>query len=75
LDGHPFITEDSIVDYAKSERKPGRPIKICREAEEVGTGSWKAVKALLEASLRVQGKVSHNVSCVQTVVYKAQTIA
>ena len=39
LDGHPFITEDSIVDYAKSERKTGRPIKICREAAEKGTAS------------------------------------
>lgn len=27
IDGHPFITEDSLVAWLKSERKTGRPCK------------------------------------------------
>lgn len=28
IDGHPFITEDSLVAWLKSERKSGRPSKV-----------------------------------------------
>lgn len=30
LDGHAFITEDSFVAWAKTERKQGRPLKVTR---------------------------------------------
>lgn len=30
VDGHPFITENSFVAWAKSERKQGRPMKVTR---------------------------------------------
>lgn len=36
LSGERFITEVSVVAYAKSERKAGRPVKLAREAEEKG---------------------------------------
>jgi hypothetical protein len=37
LNGHPFVTESSVTDYAMSERKAGRPVKIIDEAAEKGT--------------------------------------
>ena len=46
LRGHPFVTESSVVDYAMSERKAGRPCKIIDEAAEKGTAraAWNFAK-------------------------------
>ena len=45
-----FVTANSVVEFAKSERKAGRPIKICREAEEGGT-----IRACLNYAKDVSG--------------------
>lgn len=44
VDGHVFITEDSIVSFAKVERKNGRPLKLMDECDRVGTNRacWNA---------------------------------
>jgi hypothetical protein len=36
LNGHPFVTEESFIAWAKSERKAGRPFKLVDEAEKKG---------------------------------------
>lgn len=36
LDGHVYVTEDSLVELLSSERKAGRPSKFMQEAEEKG---------------------------------------
>jgi hypothetical protein len=28
VDGHPFVTENSCVEFCKTERKAGRPVKL-----------------------------------------------
>jgi len=38
IDGHVFLTENSIVEFAKSERKNGRPVKALSSHSEM----WKA---------------------------------
>lgn len=34
LDGHPFVTENSVVAFAKTERKAGRPVKAPKTFSE-----------------------------------------
>ncbi len=41
IDGHVFITENSIVEFAKIERKNGRPLKLPKGAKEV----WQLVRS------------------------------
>jgi hypothetical protein len=41
VDGHPFVTERSIVEYAKSERKAGRPVSAPKTNKEL----WAISKA------------------------------
>lgn len=36
LNDHPFVTEDSFLKWAKSERKAGRPVKLADEADKKG---------------------------------------
>jgi hypothetical protein len=36
LDGHSFVTENSLVAYMRSERKAGRPSKYVQAAEKRG---------------------------------------
>ncbi len=36
VNGHQFVTEKSVIDYALSERKAGRPSKTVQLAEEKG---------------------------------------
>jgi hypothetical protein len=47
LDGHPFITERSIVAYASSERKTGRPLKLPETKREM----WEAAKGVALVSV------------------------
>lgn len=42
LSGERFVTEESVVAYAKSERKAGRSVKLEADAQTVGL--WKASK-------------------------------
>lgn len=42
LAGHPFITENSFVQWAKSERKNGRPLKQHSAAD-----TWKIAKKVV----------------------------
>ena len=42
--GHPFITENSFVEWAKSERKNGRPLKI----PETKSALWKVSQSSLK---------------------------
>lgn len=51
--GHPFVTEDSIVEYAQTERKQGRPTKM--ESLDV-KGVWKAANAMARGKYLVKGK-------------------
>lgn len=39
IDEHPFITEDSLVEWMKSERKRGRPPKVQTASE-----CWQAAR-------------------------------
>lgn len=42
VDGHPFVTEASIVQYAKEERKGGRPRKLdTRDMWRLSVGAVK----------------------------------
>lgn len=41
LNGHPFITENSFVQWAKSERKNGRPLK-----QHSAGDTWKIAKKI-----------------------------
>jgi len=36
-EGRPFVTENSVVDYAKTERKAGRPVGRLLESKESAT--------------------------------------
>lgn len=40
--GHVFVTETSLIDLAKSERKAGRPFKLPQDARECWERSKKA---------------------------------
>lgn len=40
--GHVFVTENSLLDLAKSERKAGRPFKLPQNAKECWDRSKKA---------------------------------
>lgn len=46
MNGHNFITEASVVDYAKSERKAGRPVKGVQTAREVWAASRESTAEL-----------------------------
>jgi len=48
IDGHVFLTENSIVECAKIERKRGRPLKIPTTKSEM----WKASMDYARESLR-----------------------
>ena len=41
-DGHVFITERSIVAFAKSERKAGRPLKMPETLADCARVAWQA---------------------------------
>jgi len=51
IDGHVFLTENSIVECARTERKNGRPLKIPTTTAEC----WKASR---EYAREVVGKTS-----------------
>lgn len=36
VDGHPFVTEDTVIEFASSERKSGRPSKFVQDLEKKG---------------------------------------
>lgn len=42
IDGHPFITENSLVEWVKTERKAGRPPKVVSTPEDC----WKVAREL-----------------------------
>lgn len=50
FEGHPFITEASVVAYAKSERKAGRPVKFPTNLPEAFDRARRAVKNEAEKS-------------------------
>jgi hypothetical protein len=47
VDAHPFITERSIVEFAKSERKSGRPLKTPSTNREMWDASKSAAKEMM----------------------------
>jgi hypothetical protein len=51
LAGERFITENSVVAYAKGERKAGRPVKLANDAADKGVNraSWEFSKAYVSA--------------------------
>lgn len=46
--GHPFITENSFVEWAKSERKAGRPIKVPSSNKDLWKVSQAAARGIVE---------------------------
>ena len=46
VNGERFVTENSVVEYAKSERKAGRPVKVESDARSIGLNKacWKLAK-------------------------------
>ena len=44
FEGHPFITENSIVALAKTERKAGRPFRIPETMTDCAKVAWKGRK-------------------------------
>lgn len=45
---HPFVTEESLIEYAASERKAGRPSKLAQAAEK---GYGPVVKEALKIGI------------------------
>src|SRR5262245_9632595 len=43
IDGHVFLTENSLVEFAKLERKNGRPLKVVSTWSEAYQASREAV--------------------------------
>jgi hypothetical protein len=48
VNGHPHITANSFEEWAKSERKAGRPLKVLATKKEIWKASERAAKALVE---------------------------
>lgn len=48
IEGRPFITEESFVTYAKSERKAGRPPKV-RTVAQVARASLATAKEIVSS--------------------------
>lgn len=48
LHGHRYVTENSFVEWAKSERKNGRPLKVQSSNESVWNASLRAAKGIVE---------------------------
>ena len=50
LDGHVYVTEESLVDLLSSERKAGRPSKFMQDAEKNGLAgaSCRLVKDMMK---------------------------
>lgn len=48
LHGHRYITENSFVDWAKSERKTGRPVKLMDSRKSLWDASLRAAKGIVE---------------------------
>ncbi len=48
LDGHVFVTENSLVEYASGERKAGRPSKFIADCDK--QGPFKATIKLMTNS-------------------------
>ena len=42
--GHVYITENSLVEHARSERKTGRPFKVLEECASSPRAAWKIAR-------------------------------
>lgn len=51
VDGHPFVTEVSMLDYAKSERKAGRPCgpRTVKDCAKVAVRAGRDYRAQMRA--------------------------
>lgn len=47
FEGHHYLTENSLIAYAKTERKAGRPVKLADDAEREGDlkASWRLARS------------------------------
>lgn len=57
VNGHSFVTENSVVDYAASERKAGRPV---RRFEGVMDGKQTALGAAVQVFKEVRSKAKES---------------
>jgi hypothetical protein len=48
VNGHPFITENSFVEWAKGERKAGRPLKVPATNKELWKATQQAAKVIVK---------------------------
>jgi hypothetical protein len=48
VNGHPFITENSFVEWAKTERKNGRPLKVLATNKEIWKAAHEAAKVTVK---------------------------
>ena len=52
VDGHPFVTENSLIEWAKSERKAGRPPKLPQN----NTDAWQVAKTYAKSVVKSSKK-------------------
>jgi hypothetical protein len=50
MQGHRYITENSFVEWAKSERKHGRPLKVVASNKELWKASREGARSLSKDS-------------------------